>query len=109
MCAFDRLRALRLLAECTGDDIWSLQHCRSRGVPQHWLEELADCFESNPQRDDETIYVEDRPSNQYEGVRDVDLAIKLGEYFGIDVSLLQPTAASRSHLVRLIVEAVEEQ
>ena len=71
MCAFDRLRALRLLAECTGDDIWSLQHCRSRGVPQHWLEELADCFESNPQRDDETIYVEDRPSNQYEGVRDV--------------------------------------
>ncbi len=42
----NRLRALMLLQECTGDDIWSLEHCRLRQVPEEWIEELSDCFES---------------------------------------------------------------
>jgi hypothetical protein len=105
---FDRLRALMLLAECTGDDIWSLEHCRIRGVPQSWMDELQDCFESGFQQDSQTIYVGRRLTNQYQGVRDVDLAMRLGEYLGIDVPRLQASAATRADLVRRIREAVEE-
>jgi hypothetical protein len=106
--AFDRLRALLLLSECTGDDIWSLEHCRSRGVPQVWIDDLQDCFESSFERDSDTIYVGDHKTNQYHGVRDVDLALRLGEYLGIDVHQLQSQSATRNGLVRNIQEAVEE-
>lgn len=106
---FDRLKALMLLNECSGDDIWSPEHCCQRGVPLGWIEELKDSYESGFHRDAETIYLDDRVTNQYHGLRDVDLAIKLGEYLGIDVQTLISRAASRRHLVRLIHEAIEEE
>ncbi len=105
---FDRLRALRLLSECTGDDIWSLEHCSAHGVPPIWMDELADCFESNFERDSDTIYLEQRPTNQYHGIRDVDLALRLGEYLGINVDSLKSTSLTRAELVRNIRHAVEE-
>ncbi len=73
-----------------------------------WLEHLSDQFESGFQRDSETIYVGDRVVNQYHGIRDVDLALKLGEYLGVDLNAVQANASSRRHLVRLIREAIEE-
>ncbi|RMF44096.1 MAG: hypothetical protein D6753_03455 [Planctomycetota bacterium] len=103
-----RIQALALLAECTGDHIWSEDYCRRRGVPQAWIDELADCYESSFFRDTETIYVEDGPTNQYQGVRDVDLAIRLGQFLGIDTASLQTLALTRGGLVRAIREAVEE-
>ncbi len=106
--AFDRLKALDLLAECTGDDIWSLDYCHKRGVPPTWMEELGDCFESNPQRDSETIYLKADRVNQYEGIRDVDLAIRLGSYLGIDVHSIIDSSLSRSDLVRRIIEVAED-
>lgn len=105
---FNRLKALLLLSECTGDDIWSPEHCRLRGVPEEWLQHLSDNFESSFAKDSETIYVGDRATNQYRGVRDVDLAFKLGEYLGVNLPLIQANASSRRQLVRLIREAVEE-
>lgn len=105
---WNRLTALMLLSQCTGDEIWSPEHCRQHGVPQEWLEELLDNYESSFDRDSDTIYVDNRPTNQYHGVRDVDLAIKLGEYLGVDVAWAHSRASSRRHLVRLIREAVEE-
>lgn len=106
--SWGRLNALMLLSECSGDDIWSPEHCRLRGVPAAWIEELSDNYESGFQRDADTIYYADRAINQYHGVRDVDLAIKLGEFLGVDVRLAISQAASRRHLVRLIHEAIEE-
>ena len=41
-----RLKARMLLSECRGDEIWSAQLCREQGVPEAWIEELADAFES---------------------------------------------------------------
>lgn len=105
---FDPIRALCLLSECTGDDIWSPAHCLERGVPAAWLQELEDCFESGFDRDDHTIYVENSVVNQYQGIRDVDLAMKLGEYLGVDVQSLQAISLTRRDLVRLIREHVEE-
>lgn len=105
----NRLQALMLLDECTGDDIWSTEHCISRGVPGEWLDELKDCFESGFDHDRNTIYLGDRQVNQYHGIRDVDLAIKLGCWLDVDVESLSQRAISRSHLVKMIREAIEEQ
>ncbi len=105
---FNRLKALLLLSECNGDHIWSIEHCRGRGVPEAWIHERSDRFESGFDSDRHTIYLGDRVVNQYEGVRDLDLAIKLGEYLGVNTEQLQSRAASRQHLVLAIREAVEE-
>ncbi|MCC6508318.1 MAG: hypothetical protein IT423_04375 [Pirellulaceae bacterium] len=105
----NRLKALTLLSECTGDDIWSLEHCRLRSVPEEWIDQLADCYESGCRSDSQTIYYRDRLVNQYMGIRDVDLAIKLGEYLGVDVESLQAVAASRARLVSAIRQAIEEE
>lgn len=105
---FDRLQALQILAECTGEDLWSVEHCRLRKVPSAWIAELADCYESGFQHDRQTIYVDQQVVNQYHGVRDVDLAIKVGEYLGVDVNRLADRVLSRVHLVRAIRQAAED-
>ncbi len=104
-----RLKALTLLSECTGDDLWSVAHCRLRGVPEAWIDELTDCFESGFQNAGQTIFVDDSVINQYHGIRDVDLAIKLGEFLGVDVSALNAVAATRARLVAAIRHAIEEE
>jgi hypothetical protein len=103
-----RLKALTLLSECTGDDIWSIEHCRMRGLPEDWIQELSDCYESGFKQLSQTIFVGDEPVNQYHGLKDVDIAIKLGEHLGIDVEALRITASSRVRLVTAIQEAIEE-
>ncbi|MEM7559582.1 MAG: hypothetical protein AAF394_10690 [Planctomycetota bacterium] len=104
----DRFKAQALLEECTGDDIWSLVYCREKGIPAAWLEELQDCFESNFQNDSQTIYVEEHATNQYEGIRDVDLAIKLGAFLDVDIDSLKSQSWTRADLVRHIQETVDE-
>jgi hypothetical protein len=69
---------------------------------------LCDCFESGFEDDRMTIYVGDRVTNQYLGVRDVDLAQKLGIVLGLPVERLMATARSRRQLVLAIKEAAEE-
>lgn len=104
----DRLMALRLLDECTGDDIWSAEHCRMRNVPDAWIEELSENYESGFRTDADTIYLKGKVTNQYHGIRDVDLAAKLGEYLGLQIESILTRALSRAHLVRLIRETVDE-
>lgn len=104
----NRLRALALLQECTGDDIWSLEHCRLREIPEDWIEELSDCFESSFNNDMLTIYVNERATNQYRGIRDVDLARKLGQVLGLPVARISATAFSRRSLVTALQDAAEE-
>lgn len=103
-----RLRALALLSECTGVDIWPVEHCRTRGVPAEWIEELSDAFESGYHHDRETIYFGDRPVNQFHGIRDVDLAVRLGAHLGVDTERVTATALGGPATVRAIKEAVEE-
>jgi hypothetical protein len=104
----NRFKALQLLAECTGDDIWPPNYCNQQQIPTVWIDELRDCYESGFESDSLTIYREGRTLNQFDGIRDVDLACKLGEFLGIDVTPLCHQAWSRSHLVSQIQEAVEE-
>ncbi|NND96197.1 MAG: hypothetical protein HKN47_02575 [Pirellulaceae bacterium] len=103
-----RHRALALLTECTGDEIWSVDHCRLRSVPDVWVAELSDAFESGYQTDRQRIYVADQQVNQYHGIRDVDLALKLAESLGLDVDAVTANALSRRGVVQAIKDAVME-
>lgn len=104
----DRLKALVLLQECTGRDIWSVDTCRKKGIPETWIEELEDAYESGFQSDDHTIYVGTRSTNQFHGILDLHLAHKLGEYLGVDTQRVTQHALNWSAEVRAIREAVEE-
>jgi hypothetical protein len=103
-----RHKALALLSQCDGDEIWSLDHCRKTGVPEPWIGELSDAYESGFQNDRQTTYVENRQTNQYHGVRDVDLATKLCQSLGLDAQAVTQMATSRRAVVLAIKEAVEE-
>ena len=103
-----RHRALALLTECTGNDIWSVEHCRLRRVPEAWIQELSDAFESGYEGDRQTIYLDDRQVNQYHGIRDVDLAMKLGQSLGVDVSAVTAMVTSRIAVVSAIKDALME-
>lgn len=104
-----RDRALALLSECVGDEIWSVEHCRLRRVPAAWIEELSDAYESGFQHDRQTIYYQHRAVNQYHGIRDVHLAIKAGQTLGIDIDAVTTTALTPTAIVSAIKEAVMEQ
>lgn len=104
----NRLRALTLLQECTGDDIWSVEHCRLRQIPETWIEELKDCFESGFKCDSQTIYLANQVTNQYFGVRDVDLAEKLGLSLGLPTDQIRANSISRRAFVQALLDAAEE-
>jgi hypothetical protein len=104
----DRLKAMMLLSECSGRDIWPVELCREKGVPESWIEELADCYESGYQSPLQTIYVGERPTNQFYGVHDLHLAYKLGEFLGVATEQVTAGALGRIAEVRAIQQAVEE-
>ena len=102
------LKANILLEKCTGREIWSLELCRQEGIPESWIEELQQCYESGFRSDRQTIYENDRVVNQYEGLRDLDIAYKLAAYLGVDVELAVQNVLSPEAEVRALKEAVEE-
>ena len=73
----DSVSAQMMLLKCQGDEIWNVETCRSAGVPEDWIEELLDRFESGYDSDRNTIYHENKMVNQYEGVSDLKLLISL--------------------------------
>ena len=97
-----------LLSECTGDDIWSIEYCRKRMVPNAWIDELRDAYESGFNNNSQTIYYRTEIVNQFEGIRDVDLASKIGAYLNVDIARILNRQMSRTGVVREIREAIEE-
>ena len=73
-----------------------------------WIEELSDCFESGFRSDRQTIYENEKVVNQYFGIRDIDLAVRLGEYLGVDTARATSLAFSPEAAVIAIKEAVDE-
>lgn len=106
MTTVPRHRILSLLTECTGDEIWSVQHCRARHVPESWIQQLADAYESGFDSDSQTIYTDEGVTNQYQGVRDVDLAIRLADAMGIRIDSGALARYGRARLVQAIKDAV---
>lgn len=108
MSVLPRDRVLALLDECTGDHVWSIEHCRRRGLPADWIEELADAYESGFQRDTETLYTDAGVTNQYHGVRDFDLAVRLGRLLGVDVERVLDTQRTRASVVSEIKRSYDD-
>lgn len=106
--SLSRSKSLALLSKCVGNEIWSVQTCRESGVPQEWIDVLADAYESGFKTDNRTIYVGDSVTNQYHGIRDVDLAMRLGRQLGIDVDRVTETTLNSRAVVQAIVDAVME-
>ncbi len=116
MKRLDPITAELLLQKCSGDEIWSLDKCRSLGIPESWIDELSDTFESGFDHDRNTIYVpisESEPdklrkTNQFHGVSDLQLAYRLAEFLGVDTAEATATAFGRTAEVRALTEAVDE-
>jgi hypothetical protein len=97
-----------LLLKCNGDDIWDEETCRREGIPESWIKELAENFESGFNTDKNTIYVDDRIVNQYRGVLDLHLAYKLAEFLGIDWQRATASALGRRAEVEAIKAEMDE-
>lgn len=106
MTPLPRHRVLALLAECSGDEIWSIEYCRNRRIPEAWIVELSDGHESGFKSDSETIYTDQGVTNQYEGIRDIDLAVRLAQSMNIRVTQNDTARFSRARLVQAIKDAV---
>jgi hypothetical protein len=98
-----------LLSDCTGDEIWSIEHCRRVRVPDTWVADCVDAYESGFDDDSQTIYYRDRVVNQFEGVRDVDIACLIAKQLGLNIARLVESSFSRRDLVNKIRETVEEE
>ena len=72
------------------------------------MDELLDAYESGFESDSQTIYYRNEIINQFEGIRDVDLACKIGQYLKLNVARILERQISRSAVVRAIREAIEE-
>jgi hypothetical protein len=99
---------LDILSECHGDDLWPLDYCRARRIPEDWIQELQDVHESGFQSDSETIYYQGGIISQFEGIRDVDIACKIAAKWPLPIAQLAESAWSRADLVNKIKEAIEE-
>ena len=103
-----RVKARMLLSECRGDEIWSPQTCRRKGVPVEWIDELADTYESGFKTDRDTIYEDGQLTNQYHGVWDRNLAIRIAEFLGVNAEAVIAYALGREAEVLALQEAVDE-
>tara|TARA_R110002049_G_scaffold4601_5_gene32755 strand:+ start:1051365 stop:1051697 length:333 start_codon:yes stop_codon:yes gene_type:complete len=101
-----RHRLLAILDECNGDDLWSIEQCNLRRVPQDWIDELADTFESGFKTDSQTIYEHHAVTNHYRGVRDVDLARRAAAEMGMNVDRITASAFTRRGVVQAIKQAI---
>lgn len=103
-----RAHALQLLSLCDGEEIWSIEYCRRQNVPERWVRELRNAYESGFTDPSQTIYYEGRVVNQFEGVLAVDIAIRIASVLGVDVARIAGHQLNREGVVRAIREHVEE-
>lgn len=67
---------------------------------------MSDAHESGYKVDSETIYVDNKPTNQYHGIRDLDLAIRVGKVLGVNIERATQNSISRRSMVQAIKNAV---
>ena len=108
----DPVAAQMLLLKCQGDEIWPEHECVSAGVPQAWIEELVEQYESGFDTDRNTIYVQgtdgQRVTNQFRGVSDLLLAYKIAEHLAIDWRRETGHLLDRVSKVNALKEALDE-
>ena len=108
----DHVAAQMLLLKCHGDEIWPEHECVAAGVPQSWIDQLIDQYESGFDTDRNTIYVQGRDgqrvTNQFRGVSDLLLAYKIAEYLAIDWRRETGHLMDRVSKVNALKDALDE-
>ncbi len=108
----DPVAAQMLLLKCRGDEIWSEQECINAGVPQDWIEQLVNQYESGFDTDRNTIYVQGenghQVTNQFRGVSDLLLAYKIADHLAIDWRRETGHLIDRVSKVNALKEALDE-
>ena len=104
----DPVAAQMLLLKCQGDEIWPEQDCVSAGVPQVWIDELVEQYESGFDTDRNTIYVQGRVTNQFRGISDLRLAYKIAESLGINGHQETAHLMTRTAKVAALKAALDE-
>ena len=104
----DSISAQMLLLKCHGDEIWPEDVCLAAGIPQVWIDELVEQYESGFDTHRNTIYVDGKVTNQFRGVSDLLLAYKLADYIGIDWQAETGHVLSRVDKVNALKEAIDE-
>ena len=104
----NKVKAQILLMKCLGDEIWSIETCQKEGIPEQWITELRNTFESGFDTDRNTIYVDDKLTNQYHGILDLHLAYKLAEFLGVDCQAETQSSLGRRAEVKALQVAFEE-
>ena len=102
------ISAQMLLLKCEGDEIWPEDVCLAAGIPQVWIDELVEQYESGFDTDQNTIYKDGQIVNQFKGVSDLLLAYKLADYIGIDWQKETGQIISRTGKVDALKEALDE-
>jgi hypothetical protein len=106
--SMDPIKAQMLLLKCRGNEIWNDETCQQEGIPESWIAELRDRFESGFDSDRNSIYVDGKLVNQYEGVSDLQIAYKLAEYLGINWQQVTNTAIGREAQVAALQAELDE-
>lgn len=104
----DSISAQMLLLKCVGDEIWPVDVCRTNGVPEAWIDELIENYESGFDRHDNMIFTDDGLTNQFRGISDLLLARRLAERIGIDWQAATAGIADRCNQVSAIKEMLDE-
>jgi len=104
----DPIKAQMLLLKCRGNEIWNDETCQREGIPESWIAELRDRFESGFDSDRNSIYVDGKLINQYEGVLDLQIAYKLAEYLGINWQQVTDSAIGREAQVAALQAELDE-
>jgi hypothetical protein len=105
---FDRFSAELLLTRCRGDEVWSREHAREMGVPESWIAELSDCYESGFDHNQNTLYTDQGLVNQYHGISDLMVAYRAAEYLGINTSRIRSQPLSRRGQVDQLKAELDE-
>jgi hypothetical protein len=108
MMMISRIDALRLLELCDGEEIWSIDYCHRQRVPERWIREMRDAYESGFAHDSQTIFYGGQKVNQFEGVLAVDIALRVATVLGVDTARILERSMGRDAIVRAIKETVEE-
>lgn len=104
----NELEAEMLLLKCRGDEIWSVEMCRQKGIPESWIDELQDCFESGFDSDRNSLYEEGKLVNQYYGVSDLMIAYRLASFLGIDTERIRCSVFDRCRQVDAMKAELDE-
>ena len=77
-------------------------------IPELWIEELHNCFESGFDSGRNVIYEQGKLTNQYHGVSDLMIAYRLAEFLDVDTERVRQSTIGRRAQVSALQAELDE-